>query len=204
MTTRENIENLIYRLKNNLNKDVIDDVNRLFFSFSDEVNDDIDIILILGSSLINRAKKGLEVYKKSFKPIIISGGVERFESISEASKFREYLLDNGVRCEDIYVENMSSNTYENLDNSFKLINDIDKNIRNILIVTSSLNVTVNFTFSFVNSSGSVSKFVIVGTVASNTNVTVVVFPASSVTVTVYVPSFFNSPPLLNSTASPPL
>ncbi len=147
MTTRENIENLIYRLKNNLNKDVIDDVNRLFFSFSDEVNDDIDIILILGSSSINRAKKGLEVYKKSFKPIIISGGVERFESISEASKFREYLLDNGVRCEDIYVENMSSNTYENLDNSFKLINDIDKNIRNILIVTSSQHMLrVLFTF----------------------------------------------------------
>lgn len=147
MATRAKIENLIYRLKNNLDKDVIDDVNRLFFSFPDEINTDIDVILILGSSSINRAKKGLEVYKKTFKPIVVSGGVKRFGFISEAIKFREYLLDNGVKSEDIYIENMSSNTYENLKNSFNLINNIDKNMKNILIVTSSQHMLrVIFTF----------------------------------------------------------
>ena len=77
MVTRAKIENLIYRLKNNLDKDVIDDVNRLFFSFPDEINTDIDVILILGSSSINRAKKGLEVYKKTFKPLKTPSGFKQ-------------------------------------------------------------------------------------------------------------------------------
>ena len=119
MLDRSTVEELIDDLNSNLDSNVIARVNELLFSFNEEISVDIDIVLVLGSSSINRVEKALEVYEKIHKPIVLSGGIERFNGISESVKFRDYLLANGVSKELIYVEDTSLNTEENFVNSFK-------------------------------------------------------------------------------------
>lgn len=137
MVDRKTIEELIYDLKYNLDNNVIAKVNDLLFSFKEEISYDIDIILVLGSSSINRVEKAVEVYQKIHKPIVVSGGIERFNGVSESVKFRDYLIENGVSENFIYVEDISLNTKENFVNSFKLINNLFCDNKKILLITSS-------------------------------------------------------------------
>lgn len=137
MLDRSTVEELIDDLNSNLDSNVIARVNELLFSFNEEISIDIDIILVLGSSSINRVEKALEVYEKIHKPIVLSGGIKRFNGISESVKFRDYLLANGVSKELIYVEDTSLNTEENFVNSFKLIKHVFYDNKKILLITSS-------------------------------------------------------------------
>lgn len=137
MLNRSKVESLIYDLKHNLNSNVIDQVNEIMFSFKEEVSYDIDVILVLGSSSLNRVEKALEVYKKLVKPIVVSGGIKRFDGVSEAVKFRDYLIENGVFSDFVYVDDTSTNTEENFINSFRLIKNKFYDGKNILLITSS-------------------------------------------------------------------
>lgn len=137
MFSRSKIDSLIYDLKHDLNSDVIRRVNDIMFSFDEEVSSDIDIILVLGSSSINRAKKALEVYKKLQRPIVVSGGIKRFDGVSEAVFFGNYLIENGVSKDFVYVDDTSTNTEENFINSFRLIKSKFYDNKRILLITSS-------------------------------------------------------------------
>ncbi len=66
--------------------------------------------------LSNRVDKAIEIYTKCrVKPIIIpSGGQGSDEKLSEAQAMKDYLLEKGVREDNILIEDRSATTKENL------------------------------------------------------------------------------------------
>ena len=71
-----------------------------------------------------------EQLKNTGKDLIFvpSGGKGCDEVISEADAMKKYLLAQGIKESNIWVENKSKNTYENIKFSNKLINDKKANI----------------------------------------------------------------------------
>lgn len=85
-----------------------------------------------------RVVQGVALYKKGFAPkIIFSGGLSlgnRDQFDSDAMK--RVAVELGVREEDILLENQSKNTFENLVNSKKIIEE--KGFKKVLLVTSAI------------------------------------------------------------------
>ena len=98
---------------------------------------DKDYVIILGclikkdggltpllKSRVDRAVEFAKMQKEaSGKDIIFipSGGQGSNEVISEAEAMQKYLLSQGIKKENIMIENKSKNTYENMKNSYNLI-----------------------------------------------------------------------------------
>jgi len=59
---------------------------------------------------------------------ISSGGKGNDEVISEAEAIKNYLIECDIKEKNIIVEEKSTNTYENINNSYKLIKNKDSNI----------------------------------------------------------------------------
>ena len=115
---------------------------------------DKDYIIILGCKvgkdglpplLKGRVDKAIEFAKKekeeTGKDIVFvpSGGKGKDEPISEADAMKKYLLDQGINSKNILVENKSTNTYENIKNSYNLIKEKTKN-PNIAFATTNYHV----------------------------------------------------------------
>ena len=86
----------------------------------DKLNN-FNAILILGCKvnenspslmLKNRLDKGIEVYNKYHKKIIISGSKK--DDYDEISVMKKYLLDNGVNYSDIFLDYDGHSTYDSL------------------------------------------------------------------------------------------
>ena len=79
--------------------------------------------------LRGRVDKALKFRKEQLKAtgkdliFIPSGGKGNDEIISEAEAMKNYLLESGIKEEKILVENQSTNTYENIKFSNKLISN---------------------------------------------------------------------------------
>lgn len=94
---------------------------------------DFDYVIVLGAGLLNgervtklltdRLDKAMQVYENSMSlcRIIVSGGKGKDEKISEAQAMKNYLLENGIRENDIILEDRSADTFENLRNSKEII-----------------------------------------------------------------------------------
>ena len=67
-------------------------------------------------------------------PVVVTGGVDRGETISEAVAMRDYLIARGLPAGRIYMEDQSRNTLENLRFAGELITHEDLP-RQLLIVT---------------------------------------------------------------------
>jgi uncharacterized SAM-binding protein YcdF (DUF218 family) len=86
-----------------------------------------DCILVLGCQvygtkpspfLAARLDEGLRLYKEGYaKYIIVSGGRGNGENISEAEAMRNYLMDKGVEGSKIILEDKSTSTMSNIENS---------------------------------------------------------------------------------------
>lgn len=91
-----------------------------------------DIIIGLGGYDTGIAKHSADLYNKGFAPLILFSGKsgkftkDVFEK-SEAEVFSEIAIQNGVPNQNILIENMSTNTGENVLFSKKLL--LDKNIK---------------------------------------------------------------------------
>lgn len=59
---------------------------------------------------------------------IVSGGKGKDEVITEAEAMKKYLLDNDIKEKNIIIEDKSTNTYENIKYSNKLIKNKESNI----------------------------------------------------------------------------
>ena len=106
---------------------------------------DKDYIIILGCKVMSnsaltpllkgRVDKAIEFGKKQFeennKKIIYipSGGQGEDEITSEAEAMQKYLVKQGIEKNQIIIENKSSNTYENIKYSKKIIDNKNKKAR---------------------------------------------------------------------------
>lgn len=109
-----------------------------------KVKYDKDYMIILGCKikkdgtlpplLKGRVDKAIEFRNKQLEEtnkdliFIPSGGKGNDEVISESEAIKNYLLSKGIKEKNILVEDKSTNTYQNIKYSNKLINNKNKNI----------------------------------------------------------------------------
>jgi uncharacterized SAM-binding protein YcdF (DUF218 family) len=112
--------------------------------------EDIDFVIILGAglngdkpskTLEDRLEAGLQYLMKNKNlPVIVSGGQGPGESITEAEAMGKFLLDNGISANRIYYENLSTTTYENINFSKNVIEELGGKDQTVLIVTSDYHI----------------------------------------------------------------
>lgn len=103
-----------------------------------------DYIIVLGAAIKGnqpstvlryRLEEAYDQYQKHpTATIICSGGRAKGDTYSEAEVMKKYLLKRNVPKQQILVEEQSTSTYENLRNSYALVND---KTATFLIVTSN-------------------------------------------------------------------
>lgn len=102
-----------------------------------------EYVLVLGARILdeNTPCKVLEnrlisaiIYLQKFEnsKVIVSGGTGIDEPISEGYVMKKYLINHGIDKHRIFVEDLSTNTFENLKNTKQILKDVDE----ILIITS--------------------------------------------------------------------
>ncbi len=129
---------------------VSDITNYVFTSNNIEVNykRTYDVALVLGCSdydiMKHRVDEAIKLYRRGlFKKIVLTGGVGYFSTkrhSSEASIMKDYMIINGVLEEDILVEDCSRDTYENVKNSVKIIENEFNKSANVILITSSFHI----------------------------------------------------------------
>ena len=98
-----------------------------------------DCIIGLGCEDLNIAKTAVDLYLKGYSDkIIFSGGLGKVTkniwNKTEAEKFTEYAIKNGVPKEKIYIENKSTNTGDNFRFTKELIKQKGLNIKTCIVV----------------------------------------------------------------------
>ena len=113
----------------------------------DGIKDDLknnEWCIVFGNSLqINeRVKTIIEKYnEKRFEKIILCGGksgisnVIEKNDVSEAMRMKNMLVNTNIPDENIYLEENSNNTFENIDNAFNIILKDNKGIDSISIIS---------------------------------------------------------------------
>lgn len=102
-----------------------------------------EYVLVLGARILDEDTpcKVLEnrlisaiIYLQKFEnsKVIVSGGTGIDEPISEGYVMKKYLINHGIDKHRILVEDLSTNTFENLKNTKQILKDVDE----ILIITS--------------------------------------------------------------------
>lgn len=108
--------------------------------------DDLDIVLILGAglrgeepskTLQGRLDAGLEFLLDNREiPVIVSGGQGPGESITEAEAMGNFLIKNGLEKERVFLEDRSTDTYENIKFSNEIMEQLGLKNPTVLIITS--------------------------------------------------------------------
>lgn len=102
-------------------------------------SEDVQRIKFHASS--DRLWQTIFLYKKHvIEKIVVSGGSGKVfkNTIKEADIVKSYLIDIGIKTEDIIIENQSKNTFENAFFTSK-ISQINKN-KTVLLISSSLHM----------------------------------------------------------------
>lgn len=102
-------------------------INDIVFEKPDEISNDIGVFIILGSKNCGyKIEKTLELCKdKPYMNYIVSGGnAHTSGKITEAEFMASVLKERGILDENIYIENIASNTEENLKYSYEIAKNI--------------------------------------------------------------------------------
>ncbi|SFX17963.1 protein SanA, affects membrane permeability for vancomycin [Thermoactinomyces sp. DSM 45891] len=90
-------------------------------------------------ALVERLEVAAKLYRdKKVEYVIVSGGLEE-EGVTEALAMKEYLVQKKVPQDRILLEDQSSNTQQNLENTMKLLTNTQ--IDNIVIITHDYHMT---------------------------------------------------------------
>ena len=103
-----------------------------------------DVILVLGVKsyhgdtynpcLVSRMTHAVDLYKAKYAPkILVSGGYDKEDHISEAETMKKIAVNLGVPSKDILLEASSTSTYENLLFSQKVLKST--RLSSVIIVT---------------------------------------------------------------------
>ncbi len=94
------------------------------------------IVVISGGDTLGRTKKGIELYKQAYAPkLLLSGDAADPKSPSNAKIMKRVALENGVKEEDIVIEENSKDTKENATESILKLLKVGPE-QKILLVTS--------------------------------------------------------------------
>lgn len=106
----------------------------------------VDYIIVLGAKVENdkptkvlaeRLNQAYQYYERYPNvKIVVSGGQGLDEQYSEAYVMKKYLVDRGVNPHSIIVEDKSTNTQENLENTQKIIG----NQKSVGVVTNDFHI----------------------------------------------------------------
>lgn len=103
-----------------------------------------DVILVLGAKsyhgnaynpcLVSRMNHAVDLYKAKYAPkILVSGGLDKEDNVSEAETMKKIAVNLGVSPGDILSESSSKSTYENLLFSQKVFKS--NHLKSVIIVT---------------------------------------------------------------------
>jgi uncharacterized SAM-binding protein YcdF (DUF218 family) len=112
-----------------INKEVLAEAKKLWdYHHLNQVPEQSDCILVLGSHDLRVADRGAELYLQGWAPILLfSGGLGNLTkdiwTEPEADQFARIALDKGVPAEAIFIENQSTNTGENILFSQRLLKE---------------------------------------------------------------------------------
>lgn len=124
------------------------DIDKIVYDRIYDDNKKAKYALVFGNSILikERVSTAVRLYnEKRIQKLIFSGGVggvfnQNGDLKSEAEKMKDLALSLGVKEKDIYTEDKSNNSFENVDNVIcKFGDDIIKN-SNIIIVTSEFHL----------------------------------------------------------------
>ncbi|WP_347318647.1 YdcF family protein [Rossellomorea sp. RS05] len=114
------------------------------------LSDDYGAVLILGAglkgeepskTLLSRLATGVEILKiREDLPVVVSGGQGPGESISEAKAMGRHLVAHGIDGSRIIYEDESTNTYENMLFSLRVLEDRGLKEGKVLIVTNDFHL----------------------------------------------------------------
>ncbi len=106
----------------------------------------------LGFLTLERVVYAIELYQKSYgSKIIFSGGTTHDGLRTDAELMAKLAFSLGVPQEDILIEGKSKNTFENIVNSFKLMQE--KHLNSALLITSSFHMRRAFKVAERNAQG---------------------------------------------------
>lgn len=115
--------------------------------FGAKASSDADYMIVLGAQwkstgpsyvLQKRLDKAVEYLQENpDTKVIVSGGQGSNEPITEAAGMKSYLVEKGIAQERIWVEDKSTNTYENLVFSAELL---EKEKDTVVLVTNNFHV----------------------------------------------------------------
>ncbi len=110
-----------------------------YLSVNDFEPQQCDAIFVLGRDDFSIAKKALDIYKQGFAlKIILLGGRGRLTGNiknSESSAFKHYLLSGNVPEKDIFIEEVSTNTGENIIEGLKILKENNIFAKKICLIT---------------------------------------------------------------------
>ena len=92
------------------------------------------IVVVSGGQTTSRAAKGIELFKEGYAPNIIFSGAAIDDGPSNAYAMRQQALDAGISKDNIFIDEISQNTYENALHSKEIINQLKS--KKIILVTS--------------------------------------------------------------------
>lgn len=127
------------------------------YSFKDHTQK-ADVAIVLGAAawvdkpspvFKNRIDHGIWLYKEGYvHSLLFTGGQYNSTSPSEASVAKNYAIKHGVKKEDIYIEENSKTTEENIQNAKEIVKH--KNIADALIVSDPMHMSRAITIASFN------------------------------------------------------
>lgn len=92
------------------------------------------IVVVSGGQTTSRAAKGIELFKQGYASNIVFSGAALDDGPSNALAMREQAVSQGITKENIYIDEISQNTYENALNSKKILEGLKA--KKVILVTS--------------------------------------------------------------------
>lgn len=121
-----------------------DEIQQIVYGNVEDSGLNTEFGLVFGNSMLikERVTAAFEAYKKRrIKKVIFSGGNNGIsnqdkDSVSEAIKMKNLAILMGIKEKDILIEDKSNNSFENVDNAFSIIG----NVNSIAIITSEFHL----------------------------------------------------------------
>ena len=103
--------------------------NKKIASITDIEGDNFDCILVLGASIKNnkpskmledRLKKAIELYDRGVAPKILVSGDHEYNDYDEVNVMKNYLKENGIPSEDIFMDHAGLSSYDSIYRAKKI------------------------------------------------------------------------------------